>query len=82
MVADQFNLGVPWRIGLKRFRSQLADKGLLIRAEPDKADVALPGVPEVVVGAPGAQKPAKSGPNAQLDTVGVFPQYSAEIPLN
>lgn len=81
MVADQFNLGVPWKIGLKRFRSQLAGKGLFIRAEPDNAAVALPGNPEVVMGV--AEKPqvTKAGPQARLTEAKFVPEYSATVSL-
>lgn len=82
MVADQFNLGVPWRVGLKRFQSQLAGKGLFVRAEPDNAAVALPGNPEVVMGVAETPQAAKSGPQAQLREAKFVPEYSATIPLN
>jgi len=82
LVADQFNLGVPWRVGLKRFQKQLADKGLLVRAEPDSSDVALPGNPEVVMGVAEAAPAKKAGPQSQLNQARFVPEYSATIPLD
>ena len=35
LVADYMNNGIPWQVGMKRFRKALADEGLLIRIEPD-----------------------------------------------
>lgn len=80
MVADQFNLGVPWRVGLKRFRSQLAGKGLWVRAEPDSSDVVLPGNPEVVMGVAESQ-PVIAGSPAQLLDTGFVLEYSASLPF-
>jgi len=81
MVADQFNLGVPWQVGLKRFRSQLAGAGLWVRAEPDKPDIALPGIPEVVTGVAESQ-PAVAGSPSQLIKADFVPEYFATIPIN
>jgi len=80
MVADQFNLGVPWQVGLKRFRTQLAGAGLWVRAEPDKPDVALPGNPEVVTVVAEPQ-PAVKGSPSQLIKADFVPEYFATIPI-
>lgn len=37
LVADFMNNGIPWQVGMKRFRKALADQGLLIRIAPDLA---------------------------------------------
>lgn len=76
MVADQFNLGTPWRVGLKRFRSQLNGKGLWIRAEPDSAAVTLAGIPEVVTGIAGEQKP-QPGVKSQITGMDFVPEYQS-----
>jgi hypothetical protein len=80
MVADQFNLGVPWNVGLKRFRPQLAGKGLWVRAEPDRPDVALPGNPEVVTGVAEPQ-PTAAGSPSQLIKADFVPESCATIPI-
>ena len=80
MVADQFNLGVPWQVGLKRFRTQLAGAGLWVRAEPDKPDVALPGNPEVVT-VVAEPLPAVKGSPSQLIKADFVPEYFATIPI-
>lgn len=81
MVADQFQLGTPWHIGLRHFRQALAGKGLLIRAEPDNAANALPGIPEVVMGVPDPLPPAKPGTPSQLGEAKFLPDYTASLPI-
>jgi|GEM_PF-1176865 len=83
MVADNFKLAAPWRVGLKRFRTQLAGEGLWIRAEPDRADVALPDNPEVVTGVsrpvPAATKGAQK--DSILEDFRFVSEYQAVIPV-
>jgi hypothetical protein len=38
LVADNFNNGVPWEIGLKRWKGSLGNQGLFLRIVPWKGD--------------------------------------------
>ncbi|MFA6174241.1 MAG: hypothetical protein WC701_11245, partial [Kiritimatiellales bacterium] len=82
MVADNFKLAAPWRVGLKRFRTQLAGEGLWIRAEPDRADVVLPDNPEVVTGVAAKAPPANaSQKDARLENFTFVPEYRVAVPV-
>ena len=75
LVADNFNNGQVWEVGLKRFREALSGEGLFIRLSPwrDKAEkVIFDGI---------TFKPVEpsSGPKAYFKAIEAIPEYSAEV---
>ena len=75
LVADNYNFGVPWELGLKRWKADVADKGLFVRIMPWKGDtskVLFDGI---------TFKPVESvqGSAVGFKSVRLVPEYVAEI---
>lgn len=75
LVADNYNFGVPWELGLKRWQADVADKGLFLRIVPWKGDtskVLFDGI---------TFKPVDSvqGSAVGFKSVKLVPEYVAEI---
>jgi hypothetical protein len=75
LVADNFNYGTPWQIGLKRWKDQIGDHGLFVRIVPWKGDtskVLFDGI---------TFKPVESvqGAAVGFKSVKLVPEYAAEI---
>lgn len=75
LVADNYNFGVPWELGLKRWQADVADKGLFVRIVPWKGDtskILFDGITfKQVDGVQGAAVGFKS--------IKLVPEYVAEI---
>lgn len=76
LVADHYNSGIPWELGLKRWKSALGDKPLFLRFVPWKGDtskVLFDGI---------TFKPVENaaGP-ASVHSVELVPEYAATIRL-
>ncbi len=75
LVADNYNFGVPWELGLKRWQADLADNGLFVRIVPWKGDtskVLFDGI---------TFKPVDSvqGAAVGFKSIKLVPEYAAEI---
>ena len=81
MIADQFKFEASWRVGLKRFRTQLAGKGLWIRIDPDRSDVILPDNPEIVTGSASENQSNVTGFPSQLNQIKFIPEYRSVLNL-
>ena len=75
LVADNYSLGVPWELGLKRWQADVAEKGLFVRIVPWKGDtskILFDGITfKPVDGVQGSAVGFKS--------VRLVPEYVAEI---
>jgi hypothetical protein len=76
LVADHYNSGVPWELGLKRWKSALGDRPLFLRIAPWKGDtskVLFDGM---------TFKPVENAARpAAVHSVKLIPEYAATIRL-
>jgi len=75
LVADNFNYGTPWQVGLKRWNNEIGGDGLFVRIVPWKGDtskVLFDGI---------TFKPVESvqGAAVGFKSVKLVPEYAAEI---
>ena len=78
LVADSYNFGVPWELGLKRWQADVAEKGLFLRIVPWKGDtskVLFDGI---------TFKPVDSvqGAAVGFKSIKLVPEYVAEIRID
>jgi len=76
LVADNFNNGLPWEIGLKRWREQLGGDGLFLRAAPWKTDAS-----KIVFDGIAFRPTGNANEPAAIKSVTLVPEYAAEIRL-
>ena len=76
LVADNYNHGIPWELGLKRWKADMEDKGLFLRIIPWKGntkEMLFDGITFKAVENPGQPATIRS---AQL-----IPEYAATISI-
>ena len=75
LLADNFYNGKPWRIGLNRFRSQIASEGLELEILPRRADA------PIFLDKPYRDSSPRAGQNEQLRSLELQPQYELQLEL-
>jgi beta-galactosidase len=73
LLVDNFYNGGPWRIGLKRFRSQIAGQGLVLEILPRRADA------PVFLEKPYRDASPKAGQIVELHSLELVPQYELQL---
>jgi len=80
LVADHLENKTPWLVGLKRFRSPLADEGLWLRAEPEAAAPADNRDSKGMV-LLDKSKPGQPTVAATFESLEFLPEYRVDLPL-